>query len=67
MLALRPRTEADRQKLALGVTTLMAEDPTMSATTDAATGEVVVADGRYWSQADIEGLRERLKQVAAER
>ena len=27
----------------------------------------VVADGRYWSQADIEGLRERIKQIAAER
>ena len=27
----------------------------------------VVADGRYWSQAEIEGLRERLKQVAAAR
>ena len=27
----------------------------------------VVADGRYWSQADLEALRERLKQVAAAR
>jgi imidazolonepropionase-like amidohydrolase len=27
----------------------------------------VVADGKYWSQAEIEGLRERLKQVAAGR
>jgi imidazolonepropionase-like amidohydrolase len=27
----------------------------------------VVADGKYWSQADIEALRERLKQVAATR
>jgi imidazolonepropionase-like amidohydrolase len=27
----------------------------------------VVADGTYWSQAEIEGLRERLKQVAAGR
>jgi imidazolonepropionase-like amidohydrolase len=26
----------------------------------------IVADGRYWSQADIEALRERLKKVAAE-
>jgi imidazolonepropionase-like amidohydrolase len=27
----------------------------------------VVADGKYWSQAEIEGLRDRLKQVAASR
>lgn len=27
----------------------------------------VVADGKYWSQSDIEGLRERLKRVASER
>lgn len=27
----------------------------------------VVADGKYWSQADIEALRERLRKVAAER
>jgi imidazolonepropionase-like amidohydrolase len=27
----------------------------------------VVADGKYWSQAEIEGLRKRLKQVAAGR
>jgi imidazolonepropionase-like amidohydrolase len=27
----------------------------------------VVADGRYWSQADIERLRDRIKQVAADR
>jgi imidazolonepropionase-like amidohydrolase len=27
----------------------------------------VVADGRYWSQADLEGLRDRLKKTAAER
>jgi hypothetical protein len=25
----------------------------------------VVADGKYWSQTDIEALRARLKQVAA--
>ena len=27
----------------------------------------VVGDGRYWSQAEIEGLRDRLKQIAAAR
>jgi imidazolonepropionase-like amidohydrolase len=27
----------------------------------------VVADGKYWSQAELEGLRERLKGVAAAR
>jgi elongation factor G len=58
MLALRPRTEADRQKLALGVTTLMAEDPTMSATTDAATGEVVVGGS---GELHLEIIVDRLK------
>jgi elongation factor G len=42
-LAIRPKAEADRERLALGVITLMAEDPTMSADTDPATGEVVIA------------------------
>jgi elongation factor G len=42
-IAIRPKAEADREGLARGVTTLMAEDPTMSADTDPATGEVVVA------------------------
>ena len=42
-LAIRPKTEADRERLARGITTLMADDPTMSAKTDPATGEVVVA------------------------
>jgi imidazolonepropionase-like amidohydrolase len=27
----------------------------------------VVADGKYWPPAEIEALRERLKQIAAER
>jgi imidazolonepropionase-like amidohydrolase len=35
------------------------------ANTRAITG--VVADGRYWSKADIDALRDRLKQVAAAR
>ncbi len=42
-LAIRPKAQADRERLARGVTTLMAEDPTMSVNADPATGEVVVA------------------------
>jgi translation elongation factor EF-G len=42
-LALRPKTEVDRERLARGVTTLVAEDPTMSVHTNPATGEIVIA------------------------
>jgi elongation factor G len=41
-LALTPKTKADQERLARGVRTLMAEDPTMSGNTDPATGEVVI-------------------------
>jgi elongation factor G len=40
---IRPKTEADQEKLARGVATLMTEDPTMSANVDLATGETVLA------------------------
>jgi elongation factor G len=42
-IALTPRTGADREKLARGVTALIAEDPAMTAETDPVTGEVVIA------------------------
>jgi len=42
-LAIRPKTEVDRERLARGVATLLADDPTLSATTDSTTGEVVIA------------------------
>jgi elongation factor G len=42
-LAIKPRTEADQERLALGLRALTAEDPTISAKTNPATGEVVVA------------------------
>jgi elongation factor G len=42
-IAIRPKTKADQERLARGVGTLMAEDPTMSVNTDPTTGEVVIA------------------------
>ena len=42
-LAIRPKTEADHERLARGVRTLLAEDPTMSVNTDQTTGEIVIA------------------------
>jgi elongation factor G len=42
-LAIKPRTETDQERLALGVRALTAEDPTISARTDPGTEEVVVA------------------------
>src|ERR1700687_3639901 len=57
-LAIRPKTEADREKLARGVTTLMAEDPTMSVDTDSATGEVVIAG---MGELHLEIIVDRLK------
>jgi elongation factor G len=57
-LAIRPKTEADRERLARGVTTLMGEDPTISVETDAATGEVVVAG---MGELHLEIMVDRLK------
>ena len=57
-LAIRPKTEADRERLARGVTALMAEDPTMSVETDPATGEVVVAG---MGELHLEIIIDRLK------
>ena len=57
-LAIRPKTEADRERLARGVTTLMADDPTMSVDTDPATGEVVIAG---MGELHLEIIVDRLK------
>ena len=57
-IAIRPKTEADRESLARGVTTLMAEDPTMSVDTNAATGEVVIAG---MGELHLEIIIDRLK------
>ena len=57
-LAIRPKTEADRERLARGVTTLSAEDPSMSVETDRATGEVVIAG---MGELHLEIIVDRLK------
>jgi elongation factor G len=57
-LAIRPKTEADREMLARGVGTLLAEDPTMSANTDPTTGEVVIAG---MGEPHLEIIVDRLK------
>ena len=41
-LALAPKTKSDQDQLVLGLQMLMAENPTLSRKTDAATGEVVI-------------------------
>jgi elongation factor G len=57
-LAIRPKTEADQERLARGIRTLMAEDPKMSAITDPATGEVVIAG---MGELHLEIIVDRLK------
>jgi elongation factor G len=57
-LAITPKTQADQERLARGVRTLMAEDPTMSAKTDLATGEVVIAG---MGELHLEIIVDRLK------
>ena len=57
-LAIKPKTRTDQERLAHGVDTLMAEDPTMSAKTDPATGEVVIAG---MGELHLEILVDRLK------
>jgi elongation factor G len=42
-LTIKPKTDADRERLARGVAALMAEDPALSATIDSVTGEALVA------------------------
>ncbi len=57
-LAIRPNTEADRKRLARGVRTLMAEDPTMSVNADPTTGDVVIAG---MGELHLEIILDRLK------
>jgi elongation factor G len=57
-LAIRPKTEADHEKLARGVGTLLVEDPTMSANTDTTTGEVVIGG---MGELHLEIIVDRLK------
>jgi elongation factor G len=57
-LAIRPKSEADQERLARGVRRLMAEDPTMSVNTDPATGDLVVAG---MSERHLEIIVDRLK------
>jgi elongation factor G len=57
-IVLRPETETDREPLARGVAALLAEDPAMSAETDPATGEVVIAG---MGELHLEIIIDRLK------
>jgi elongation factor G len=57
-IAIRPKTKADQERLSRGVRALMAEDPTMSANTDPATGEVVIAG---MGELHLEIIVDRLK------
>ena len=65
-LAIRPKTEADRERLASGVQTLMAEDPTMTVSADPATGEVVIAGmGELHLEIIVDRLRRDFKVEAS--
>jgi elongation factor G len=57
-IAIRPKAEADRERLARGVATLVAEDPTLSVDTNPATGEVVIAG---MGELHLEIIVDRLK------
>jgi len=57
-LAIRPRTEADQERLGRGIGTLLAEDPAMSVNTDQTTGEFVIAG---MGEQHLEIIVDRLK------
>lgn len=57
-LTIKPKTKADQERLARGVAALTAEDPKMSATSDAATGEAVIAG---MSELHLEVIVDRLR------
>ena len=57
-LAIKPSTKTDQERLAHGVGALMAEDPTMSAKIDPATGEVVIG---AMGELHLEIIVDRLK------
>jgi len=60
-LTIRPRTGADRERLARGVTALMAEDPTMSVDTAPARGDVVDVVIGGMGELHLEVIVDRLK------
>ena len=65
-LAIRPKTEVDRGRLARGVATLLADDPTLSATTHSTTGEFVIAGiGELQLEVTIDRLKREFNVEAA--
>jgi elongation factor G len=57
-LAIEPKTKADQEKLGLGLSKLMAEDPTFRVKTDTDTGQVVIAG---MGELHLEIIVDRLK------
>jgi elongation factor G len=57
-LAIEPKTKADQEKLGLGLSKLMAEDPTFRVRTDTETGQVVIAG---MGELHLEIIVDRLK------
>jgi elongation factor G len=57
-LAIKPKTKADRERLRLGLGTLLAEDPTIRMKTDQGTGEVVIGG---MGELHLEVIIDRLK------
>jgi elongation factor G len=57
-LAIEPKTKADQEKLGLGLSKLMAEDPTFRVKTDQDTGQVVIAG---MGELHLEIIVDRLK------
>jgi elongation factor G len=57
-LAIAPRTQSDREKLAGGLQKMMAEDPTVRVQTDQQTGQVIIA---VMGELHLEVIVDRLK------
>jgi elongation factor G len=57
-LAIEPKTKADQEKLGMGLSKLMAEDPTFRVKTDTETGQVVIAG---MGELHLEIIVDRLK------
>ena len=57
-LSIQPKTPADKERLRLGLRTLLAEDPTIRTETDQSTGEVIV---RAMGELHLEVIIDRLK------
>src|SRR5437773_8303353 len=57
-LAIEPKTKSDQEKLGLGLSKLMAEDPTFRVKTDEQTGQVVIAG---MGELHLEIIVDRLK------